>query len=89
MSERVARVLGQFNVDLSHRPSSKIRNKLWNFNDNREPPNDGGVVYKISCNDCDAVHIGETGRLLKERREEQRKDVIDNAIVISNVYLHV
>ena len=26
----------------------------------------------MSCNDCDMVYIGETGRLLKERAEERR-----------------
>ena len=55
--------------------SSKIRNKQCNFKDNREPPNQACGVYKLSCNDCDEVYIGETGRLLKERTEEHREDV--------------
>ena len=70
--ERVARILKQFNIHLSHRPSCKIRNKLCNFKDSREPPYQAGVVYKINCNDCDAVYIGETGRLGTNGRPSQR-----------------
>ena len=73
VSERVDRILKQFHIHLSHRLSCKIRLKLCNFKDNREPPNQAGVVYKMSCNDCNALYIGETDRLLKERTEEHRK----------------
>ena len=29
-----------------------------------------GLVYQISCRDCDAVYIGETGRSLETRKCE-------------------
>ena len=41
-------------------------------------------VFKLSCNDCDVVYIGETGRLLKQQTEEHRKDV-DKVKVTLNV----
>ena len=47
-----------------------------------------GVIYKMCCNNCDAVYIGETGRLLKDRRDEHRKDVVKSKVTF-NVYLHV
>ena len=77
MSEIVVRILEQlFNIQLTHRPSCKIRHKLCNFKDIRESSNQAAVVYKkMSCNDCDAVNIRETGRLLKERTQEHLKDV--------------
>ena len=40
-----------------------------------------GVIYKIGCNNCDAVYIGETGRLLKDRRDEHRKDVVKSKVI--------
>ena len=27
-------------------------------------------VYKLNCNDCDAVYIGQTGRSFKKRHKE-------------------
>ena len=64
MSGRVDGILKQFNINFSHWPSCKIIiNKLCNFNDNREPPNQAGVVYKTSWNDSNAVCIEETGRV--------------------------
>ena len=42
----------------------------------------------MCCNNCDNVYIGETGRLLKDRTEEHRKDVVKSKVT-SNVYLHV
>ena len=30
-----------------------------------------GLVYQISCRDCDAIYIGETGRSVKTRKREQ------------------
>ena len=65
VSERVARILKQFHIHLSHRPSFKIKNKLCNIKDICEPPYQAGVIYKMCCNNCDAVYIGETGRHLE------------------------
>ena len=42
----------------------------------------------LSVNDCSAVYIEETGRLLNERIEGHRKDVAKSKAT-SNVYLHV
>ena len=55
VSEGVARILKHFNIQLRHRTSCNIRNKLYNFLDNREPPYQADIVYRMSCNDCDAV----------------------------------
>ena len=46
------------------------------------------MIYKRCCNNCDAVYIGDTSRLLKDRTEEHRQDVVKSKVT-SNVYLHV
>ena len=35
----------------------------------------GELVYQIPCKNCGAEYIGDTGRILKTRLEEHRKDV--------------
>ena len=33
------------------------------------------MVYQIKCNECDSVYIGESGRELKERLHEHRRNL--------------
>ena len=38
------------------------------------------VVFKISCKDCDATYVGQTGRQLKTRISEYRSHINRNTI---------
>jgi len=49
------------------------------------------VVYKISCNDCDASYVGQIGRLLKTRISEHQSHIRRNTSttsVITNYRVH-
>ena len=42
------------------------------------------VVYKIDCNNCTKEYIGETGRNLRTRIDEHKKDIVigkENSLV--------
>jgi hypothetical protein len=87
-SERVARILKRHKVELCHKPSRTLRGELCALKDKRNPSDQAGVVYKLSCQDCSACYVGETGRSWKERNREHMKD-IEKKNVRSNVYHHV
>ena len=40
-----------------------------------KPKDRAGVVYKVSCGDCDASYIGQTGRKLGERLAEHQNSI--------------
>ena len=57
------------------RPHTTFRRLLVHPKDKVELEEQGELVYQIPCKNCGAEYIGETGRLLKTRLEEHRKDV--------------
>ena len=42
--------------------------------DKDHPQDKCGVVYQLTCRDCEASYIGETERALKQRLKEHQKD---------------
>ena len=51
-----------------------MRERLVHPKDKIEKTEQGGVVYKIPCQNCENSYIGETGRLFKTRLDEHRKE---------------
>ena len=71
----VHRVLKKYGVATTMRPHTTLRRLLVHPKDKVELEEQGELVYQIPCKNCGAEYIGETGRLLKTRLEEHRKDV--------------
>ncbi|XP_064482806.1 uncharacterized protein LOC135395639 [Ornithodoros turicata] len=68
LSEPIRRVLSQINMKTTFKPMSTLRSLISHPKDRTPPDDERGVVYKISCQDCTAVYIGETGRKTKQER---------------------
>ena len=75
VSERIHRVLKKYGVATAMRLYTIHRCLLVHPKDKVELQEQGELVYQIPCKNCGAEYIGETGRLLKTRLEEHRKDV--------------
>ena len=61
----------QYRVAL--KPITTLRRLLTNVKDKAKPEDRQGAVYKIKCCDCQASHIGETGRNLSTRLNEHKR----------------
>jgi len=72
-SETISRILQPYNIRVTHKPTTTLRHLLTNMKDRDEPNNRQGAVYKIKCSDCQASHIGETGRKLNPRLTEHKQ----------------
>ena len=52
---------------LYKKPITSLRRLLANVKDKEKPDDRLGEAYRIKCCDCQATHIGETGRNLSTR----------------------
>ena len=88
VSERTSRIFKNYGVKMSHKPTKSLKNQLCHLKDKRKNQEKSGVIYKLCCNNCDAVYVGETGRQVQDRMQEHMKDV-ENKKINSNVSMHV
>ena len=75
LTEKVTRIYKKYGISTSVRPHSTLRQILVHPKDKLETLENGEIVYKIPCKICNKAYIGETGRQLKTRIEEHKKDV--------------
>ena len=73
-SEAVSRIFRRYGVDTAMRPVNTLKDSLVHPKDKMESWEAGGVVYEIPCMNYDHKYIGETGRLLRTRLEEHKKE---------------
>ena len=73
--KKIARTLNRFNVNAAHKPVKTVGSILKKPKDKFDQDLSTGVVYKISCKDCEKVYIGQTSRTLKSRTREHKRAV--------------
>ena len=88
VSERIRRIFKKYDLKVAHQPTRKLRNELCRLKDRRPVQERAGVVYKLDCEDCDAKYVGETGRQVRDRMAEHKRD-ISSKKKASKAYEHV
>ncbi|XP_011873294.1 PREDICTED: uncharacterized protein LOC105565056 [Vollenhovia emeryi] len=81
-------VVKDLNTTLSYTGLQKLRNFIKVHKDPLPTLARNNVVYKISCNDCNASYVGQTGRVLATRVNEHRKHINRNTKQISVITEH-
>lgn len=69
ISEKIAGVLRKQVTNITFKPAVKLGNLLINNKDRCEKNKKSGV-YKLTCQDCQGVYIGQTGRSFETRKKE-------------------
>ena len=85
-SEMLARDLRRFGYSPAFYPITTLRN-LSSLKD-KIPPEDKAGVYRVTCGECPATYIGQTGRALSKRIEEHKAAFFSKKPSKSAVGLH-
>ena len=69
-TEKIQRVLSAFNIKSAAKPTTTLRDILSKPKDIVQQDQRTGIIYKIPCDDCNVVYIGERGRSFSTRKKE-------------------
>ena len=70
ISEPIKRILAEVGIRVAMKPHFTLSLIFRKSKDPIDFEEKRGLVYQISCRDCDAIYIGETGRSVKIRKRE-------------------
>lgn len=70
----ITKILRKENFKIAYRTNQNLKRKLHNNNNNNIDKMEGNGIYKLTCNDCKKVYIGQTGRKFKQRFKEHVND---------------
>lgn len=88
VSEKVGKLLNDYNIKLSNKSSNTLRKHLCKLKDKRDKIKTSQVVYQLDCVDCNTKYTGETGRELEIRIGEHQRN-IRNRDQNSMIYRHL
>ena len=72
VSEKLTNIFRNHGVGTYHKPFNTIRSQIVHPKDKTPDVNKCGVVYEISCPECEHNYVGETGRPMHVRLKEHR-----------------
>ena len=71
------------------KPYNTLKQALVRPKDREDTEDQAGVVYQISCKDCPAQYVGQTGRHLRDRLKEHKRATTRGYELESGVAEHV
>ena len=75
ISFTIRRILADYNLETVFRVDWKLDDFIKLGEDPLDKLNQSNVVYKITCRQCKRTYIGQTGGLLKTRRNEHLNNI--------------
>jgi len=73
LSEQLQRVFKQQHIQVYHLPWNTLKSSLVHPKDKVDITRKCGVIYELSCKDCDSTYVGETLRSFGQRLGEHKK----------------
>ena len=89
VSEPTSRILTQDGIEVALKPHQTLSSLFRKPKDAINFEQKRGLVYSISCRDCNAVYVGETGRSVRTRKREHADAVKTFNTKISALSQHV
>jgi len=75
LSHKFRNVTKDLEASISYYSMNKLRNIIRPQKDRLPKQHHRNVVYKISCKDCDASYVGQTGRKIVTRLKEHKNHI--------------
>jgi len=88
IGEQIRKICNKEDIQVTFRSRRTLRTILTKVKPSWPDTDIKGVVYRIPCKDCDETYIGETGRTLKTRLQEHKRDVRFGHTTINAVAYH-
>lgn len=78
ITSKISLSLKKFNVSQVNRITNEFNNIIKLSKDELDMLETNNVIYKVNCKDCAASYVGLAARKRRLRRNEYRRDVINN-----------
>ena len=85
-SEQIRPVLGKYSIPTYFKPMNTLRQLLVKPKDPVDKENVVGLVYKIKCEECEAMYVGDTERSLQSRLNEHRRPSSTSSEVAKHIH---
>ena len=88
LSESIRHILSRLKIRTCFRPHRTLRQAVVNLKDRVPLQLKAGVIYRIPCNGCPSMYVGQTGGTLAQRLKEHKRAIVSGHLAQSVVAEH-